>query len=509
MFTWTAPPRSKVVLAIESFEPKYIRSPDGPVVEAPSPPLGELMERYGLKRSNTFARLPVADPRGPSLVKEISALQEERVARLRSAWVEEPDPQFDLADWYELHSGTSEWKSAKRARPGQHYGWRDGQQVCSRRFVEVVREHGLTGLEFLPLGDKPYADVDPWFEVYATQPIGRGLDLPLLDSVKHTAKLISGKFELTRRWGEPIVWQSFIREDAHFADPFIRSLLAVSPPYFRIAGKRRFVREHLPMTNFAYTGWGFNRDKGYGFEGRPIRALCCDRSTCDILMRAGLMKKSLLVPLNVVDSSQAQAEILDLTIEGPIPPPVYLPDEAARERSRREALIAHQTVESSLTLRTFAEASEHLKNRLSNGTASWSPAADDPEFVAMTKTRLWKRTPRAWQQVAGLLPLEFEFHDHANSELIGFALAEPRWNDWLSDSEDDRDADERPSQKDLVIARTMWGDWYCVRKGDPLLPDDARVRHWDHETLSVSEEWPNIAAFVSSVIDWCDRAKQA
>jgi len=127
----------------------------------------------------------------------------------------------------------------------------------------------------------------------------------------------------------------------------------------------------------------------------------------------------------------------------------------------------------------------------------------------MTKSRLWKKTPNAWQRVAPLLPLEFEFHDRANDELIGFALSEPCWNDWLSDEGDDRDSDERPSRGDLVIARTMWGDWYCVRKSDPLLPQDARVVHWDHETLSICEEWPNIAAFISAVIDWCDRAKQA
>ena len=510
MFTWTAPPRSKVVIAIESFEPKYIRPPDGPAVEAPNPPLDELIERYELKRSSTFARLSVTDSRGPTLIREVSALQEEHVARLRAAWVEEPEPLFERAEWFQLLSGASEWKSAKRARPNQHYGWRDGQRVCSLRFVEVVRQLGLSGLEFLPLEDKPHAGVDPWFEVYATQPIGRGLDHPLLDSVKHTAKLISGKFDLARRWGEPIVWQQFIREDAHFVDPFIQSLLAVWPPYFRIAGEPRFVREHLPMTNFAYTGWGFDRDKGFGFKGRPIRSLCCNRSACGALIEAGLMKKSLFTPLNVVPSSEAHAEVLDRTIEGSVPPPMYLPDEAARERARRETVIAGQTaVESSLTFRTLGEALQYLKSRLSNGTASWSPAADDPEFVAMTKSHLWKRTPRAWQQVANFLPLEFEFHDHANNELIGFALAEPSWNDWLSDAEEDRDPDERPSNEDLVIARTMWGDWYCVRKGDPLLPDDARVRHWDHETLSVSEEWPNIAAFVSSVIDWCDRAKRA
>ncbi len=513
MFTWTAPPRSKVVLAVESFNPQYIRPPEGsllPVVEAPNPPLDELFKRYRLKRSSAFSRLLVTDPRGPTLVEEICTLQEARVARLRAAWVEEPEPRFENSEWFYLLSGTSEWKSAKRARPGQHFGWRDGQQVCSLRFVELVRERGLTGVEFLPLEDKVYPGVDPWFEVYATQPIGRGLDHPLLDSAKHTAKLIGDKFDLTRRWGEPNVWQQYVREDAHFTDPFIRSLIAVWPPYFRVGGHPRLVREHLPPTNFAYQGWGFDRDKGSGFKGRPIRSLCCDRSACDVLIEAGLMKKSLLSPLCVVCSSEAHAEILDRTIVGRVPPPMYLPDEAVRERARREAFIASQSVvASSLTFRTLGEALESLERRLANGTATWTRAADDPQFAAITMSRLWKRTPRAWQQIAQLLPLEFEFQDHATNELVGFALTEPSWNDWLSDEEDDRDADERPSTDDLVIARTMWGDWYSVRKHDPLLPEDARVRHWDHETLSICEEWPNIAAFISAVIDWCDRAKQA
>jgi hypothetical protein len=181
-----------------------------------------------------------------------------------------------------------------------------------------------------------------------------------------------------------------------------------------------------------------------------------------------------------------------------------------RRPPSREAALAsggRTRAAPALTFPSTDEAAAYIEKRLAEGTATWTPARDTDDFEAVKSARLFKRTPKSWQQLAPLLPLDVAV-DGATEQDDGFdfALAEPEWNDWLGSDEDPEEPDEAPSTDDLVIGRTPFGDWYSFRKTDPALPADARITHWDHETTLPADQWPTVAAFAAAIIEAADRA---
>ena len=149
--------------------------------------------------------------------------------------------------------------------------------------------------------------------------------------------------------------------------------------------------------------------------------------------------------------------------------------------------------------RDIEHAISTFESRLASGTARWTPVRDRPEFQDIIKSELFGKTPVAWQRLVGLLP--FEIYDSECSACI--LLEEPRWNDWLRTGHL-VDSPTAPSESDLIIAGDGGGDWYAIRVSDPLMPSDAKVTHWDHETTHISTEWPTIAAFASHIFDMCE-----
>ncbi|MFO0835133.1 MAG: hypothetical protein U0638_09195 [Phycisphaerales bacterium] len=57
-----------------------------------------------------------------------------------------------------------------------------------------------------------------------------------------------------------------------------------------------------------------------------------------------------------------------------------------------------------------------------------------------------------------------------------------------------------------MIGQTPFGDWFSIRKGDPLLPADARIREWDHETSTPRDDWASVLGFAAHLIEIADRA---
>lgn len=388
--------------------------------------------------------------------------------------------------------------------------------MASEPFLAAVRAAGLTGLATLPLTESRADDPMRWYEVFAEHPIGRGLDHPLCDPGKLARDRFKG-LPPERRWGEEVAWLTATRDDVAIENPVVLDLIRLAPTkFFRVNGPQRFVREHLPMADFAYKGWGFNADKGPGAEGRPIRSICCNARGRKALIDAGVMKPSRFDAVATITAADAVAQdcaILDRTVPHSVPPPIYTADEAAAERARREAALAAAATSPASPRLAFAstgEAAAYLERRLANGTATWTPARDTGGFDAIRSSDLFASTPDSWQRLAPLLPLEVcdegETDDDPGMDL---ELAEPQWNDWLGydhDPDDPPDPDETPSADDLIIATTPFGDWYAFRKTDPALPADARITHWDHETTLPADQWPTVAAFAAAIIEAADRA---
>ncbi len=430
---------------------------------------------------------------------------------LKTAWVEEPPSCIKprAHTWFELLSGPNEFRSLARVPAATNFGWWAEQRVASRHFMDTVREAGLTGLEFLPLAESRADDPMVWHEVYAQRPLGRGLDHPLIDPAKLETEKLKHGFDLARRWGEPVAVRSTLREEIEITNPVLLALLAMDA-LVRVEGPARFVREHLPTTDFAYFGWGNRPDIGPGYTGRAIRAICCNAMARQALIDSRAMKRSWFRPLATVLAADAGTAILDRTVPHPLPLPVYTPQEAAVERIRRQSATSFNAPQAaSLSFNDTEDATTYIRRRLTDGSATWTPAENDDAFILVRNGKHFKKTPIAWQRLAPLLPMRATFADSEAQQLFDFVLQPPEWNPCLASSSSNADADEEPSKRDLVIAGTPYGDWYAFRKGDPLLPADARIVHWDHETMSTLDEWPSVAAFAAYIVNICDCAARA
>ncbi len=514
MRQWKPHPGSSATFWIDPVGGAYhpsIVPPGGRTVDAARRLKEEFCARFGL----TFVdighhEIPLADPRLPGIIDALVESRSRGQLFLKGCHICEPSPSvLDPHTWFEIYPGATEFKGAARASPRLHLSWCESyKRVASEEFVRAIEDAGLSGLEWLPLEESSSSDPRHWYEVYATAPIGRGLDHPVLDGARRIAAM--GKhYYAPYHFAEPNVFPGAARTDVEFNDPIVSRLLkAVNEGQLHLRGPHRYVREHLPSLDFAYSFWNGWNDNTKRKNGRN-RNLCCSGRARAALVKAGVLKPSRFEALATVLATDADTEIYDRTIPHPLPLPAYTPDEAAGERKRREEIIRVRGKPGVERARapvfgTTKEAVRALDSRLAAGTATWAPLRTERDGLeAIRESDLYELLPEAWRMILPMVPIEVEFEDEEDG--FSFLLAMPGWNDWVDEMEE-RDPEDAPSTQDLILGRTSYGDWYAVREDDPLLPADARVVHWDHETLAVAEEWPNVAAFVAHLVWMCDRA---
>lgn len=470
-----------------------------------------LLESVGLKwieiGHNT---LLLSDDRWPQLLELVQASEAAGRLALMSCWIDEPESSAAKSTWFKVHCGPAEFRSATREPRNSHYAWRMGAMVASERFVEVVRAHELGGLEILLLEDPAPSSPMKWYQVFSTRPIGRGLDHPLVDPDKLEKEKKGQGFDLARRQGEPTAWLRYWKDDVEFEQPLVPTLAGVMRPrfgrYFRVSGPTRVVSEFIPRTDFAYGDWGFQDGlrKENPFAGRS-RQLFCSARARKALIDSGLMKPSKFEPVMVVPEREAFAVVLDRTVQAAMPLPVFSEEEAAVEQRRRIQSNASRVAEPRRThFASIEDAVRTLERRFQAGSLPWNPAGQSAEVKAICSSPNFALAPLAWRVLLPWLPVSIEVAGE-EGEAIEFRLEIPDWNDWLMEGNTD-DGDERPSDQDLVLARTPYGDWFSIRATDPLLPSDAVLTHWDHETLSAAESWKNISAFAADLLDRAGRA---
>ncbi len=503
MLIWKPPKTAVAFFRIEPFEHLVGNQFDVAEREKRDRLVAEFLGPLGMKSSRYESlTLPLSDARWPALLDALDEARRAALVHMSVCFIEERWPKpSDKHAWFDL--GVFEFDSPRRTPKGRHFGWREGPHLASQAFFDCVQTHGLTGLSWLPLEDSRRDDPITWYEVFAEQPIGRGLDHPLIDprKVEADSAKYKRKFDPTRQFGIEIAYLEQWRGDAIIDCSVIPRLITLTSArnLFRVHGPKRMVREHLPQTDFAYRGWGWDRDKGPGGAGRPIRSICCNARTRTILIESGLMKPAWFKPIATVPAAEAVSEVLDRTVPGPIPPPIYTPAEAAVERTRREAVIAVREEEQGrLQFSSTDEAVGELERRIAHGQLPWPPAREFKEFDEIRAAPLWDKAPVAWQRAAPMLPLAARWESEV--EEFDFFLVPPEVNDWLLDGDHGNDPGDVPSTDDLILARSEFGDWYAVRMDDPLLPADAAVRLWDHETLSIQSEWPSVGAFIAELL---------
>lgn len=461
-------------------------------VEFKAPKIGE----SGIKLSLT-------DKRWPALLNALVTASAERNVEVWICDVIEPPPTADCSDaWFDVANFdfAPPFKRASAMRPNVHLAQRDSTHVVSEKFIEAVIHNGLSGLEYLSLEDEPNPAPLAWFQVFASNPIGRGLDHPLLDraAFERTSRELAAAPWLCNGWTH--VWDtSHMKQGAEIGDERLAHLQRIVGNCFRILGNPRFVREQLPSTDFAYWWSSATHQDCRPGRGR-FRDLCCNARVRAALIADGVATPRAFRAMRLVDEHEADAEILDRR-PLPLPPPTFTPEEAAAERARREAIkLSAPAADTSLRFASWLEAEQYLTMRLNDGTATWTPMSAGRVKEALANPAA-RACPKAWRM---LLPLIPESVDDPDSGGIEFECGTPRDDMWHEQNEEN-DPDS-PLKGDIAIAWSPDGDWFAIRPSDPAMPEEARVTWWDHETLRAHQEWPSVCAFVAELVETADRS---
>lgn len=527
-FEWTAPEGTIVVWSLEAkhgvYHPSLLKTaPKGAMTSATlKRRLASFSKRFKLKAAEySSMRTPLADPRWPEIIAWLKDPESADGLAMGSCWLEEPEPPTeDPSLWFQIEGSASEMRTLSRPPKNTHFigfevrgrVWTD---LVSEPLYTVIKAARLRGLEVLPMVQSKPSDPMIWYEGFALEPLGRMLHHPLIDEGARRAHLGSSlrrergaAFNPAYQRGIPKAELPFFHKSATLTPPLVGTLRSMAPRYFRVCGPVRAVREFLPTTDFAYFGWNDPQDKPEREPGMPRRHrhICCNAKARAALLRSGLIKPDRFKPIVIVDEANARAEVFDRTIKKPLPLPAYTAEEAELERTQRAQLMKPTAAGRTKPRKTLTIPSmlEELNRRLAEKSTAWRPLRDDALFRKIQKSKLLAKTPLAWQQLLPLLPtmvwcMEQDFE---------FEVIPPEHTPWdLDDEADDSGgSSEKPHPKDIAIACVGNGDWYAIRPSDPLMPNDASVVHWSHETLSAADQWPSVCAFVAHILEARDHA---
>ncbi len=459
-----------------------------------------------LKLAQDRLELKLSDRRWPAILDAI----ESGTLRVQVLWFHEPI--ITPSAWYKIHTPT-EFVSLKRPPRNAAIGYihKDLRNVASSQFVCVVMENKLTGLSHLPLEAPTPTGVEQWYEIFATHPLGRGIDHPLLDPTKFEKALrreVSEKILAVTRYGEHHVERRVCRTDVEYADPVFARLM--KHPCTAHCKFRRgdsvfggfFASEYAPVKDFAYIGWVKWRSDSDESPPRS-RNICCSHHAREVLIAAGLMKPAGFEPFVVMSADDAQGTVWDRALSTPVPLPAYTADEAKAERDRR--ITAH-TDKPAGAARQAPKTVEAMKELLEASAKQhgWQPVGKTRAWSTLQQSESFAKVPANW---AALLPhVPADVSDESDeSPVPACEIVQPAWNTWMVDDQD-RSATTSPSRRDLVLAESGYGDWFSVRIAKDKPPRDAKVTQWDHETMSAAQTWPSVIAFAFDLMMSAEQA---
>lgn len=444
--------------------------------------------------------LKLSDRRWPAILE---AMSNGSIA-LRVFWFREPPPL--TSTWYELDP-RSEFKSP--ARPPNKawlaYQSKGHRMVASERFMTVVRDNKLTGASFLQLETPTPTGIEQWYEVFATHPLGRGIDHPLLDSALYERECLRdfSHVALRRlRQGEQQFARAVFRQDVTYTDAVFGVLInhrcSEESQLFASgsAGCAHFAMEYAPSTDFAYVGWPMNPI----IDSDPPprwRSLACSHRAREALLAAGVMTPGEFVPYVMVSADEARGTVCDRQTLEPLPLPSFTPDEYTAESARRVMMhVAKPAVNAPRAPKTVTELINLLE--ASSTRLGWKPLSSTRAYAVIQQSDLYALLPTNWRELLPHVPAEIT-DETDDAPVPDCEIAVPAWNTTVDD-DSSRAKSTTPSSRDLIIAQTGFGDWFSVRLTKDKPPRDAKVTHWDHETLSPAQSWPSTIAFAHDLM---------
>jgi hypothetical protein len=368
-------------------------------------------------------------------------------------------------------------------------GWFHNPCV-SERFVSIVHQHHLTGVDFVWVKDIGKYKAPQWFIPVPSNPLGRGVDHPwykppMLDRVQDFLTR-----DVNWRMGK---WRFDVNElqrlgtiPQPFRDVFELFLLSKSKnPHtsdsLTIMSNKRYLREFLPSSDFAYI-WDDSQQE--------MRRLCLSARARAIFLAEGVIRPDELDPIQIIEELPPGCRQLDGI--GNMPPSCYTPEQVASLKAQlAEDWQKHAVTEKPLR-------SIKLKEALSLIRSAKRSRADD--FTKAAKAAVLSNLPFAlpddWKAV-----LSISNGGTLADECLMLPVDDIAHARQVKTEEMTHLFDDVPYDPPLLpIAKSPDGDWYG------LMPNAgngvSRVLRISHEDWSAVDTWDSIPLFIFDML--CD-----
>jgi hypothetical protein len=460
--------------------------------------------------------------RAAELLKFLEKMRKEK-ARTNSPWLEEKlvDDGKGPVEWFiadpgymgdcsgglswDLHKPIGEEDyplsvKADRMKPGFHLsGWTPLVYV-SEAFKAVVEKYRLTGIEFIWCRDVGKYRAAQWYLPVCHRPLGRGLDCPWIDTTK-----LNGRGNQTMdprgRHGLKGAFEDQYKAGAGPDDPTLKKVLRLlksmellnrSPGFGSFS---RFLRKHLPETDFAYTveDWEVND------ENCKQRGLAFNRKARDILSANGVVRDAQCEPVMIMNQPPKGVENLDKKY-GPAEP-AFTPEQTAKlrelEAKARAEHLAHPKPPRAPDLKRSLSLLRARKRQTPKDFAKPASA----KAIEETAKAFSRKIPAAWQQ---LLLISNGGRIDKSPLAAGCACIIMPLKDlaqWQrSESKYYRGRGAELPDSMLFIIHTEIGDSIWLDTSKPKPDGDCRVVLMSHETGDEERDWPTIAEFLEELL---------
>ena len=479
---------------------------------------------HGLKLySYAWAEIPLDSPKLPGLLAALEDLQARGIAMLGSGHLTELPTEQERAqsEWFIVTDDTSADPNGDVPGDGyptgHAYRFPTGSHVLgqgrfvSERFRAAVEENQLTGLEFLWVNDIGRYRAMQWYVAIPRACMGHGVDHPWYDRA-HARVLVEralAEREATGVW-KPVAtvrpegtWHFYtpaLRAGWSIGDPIADRLLSLLPQKeahtLTIYALRRFLRDRVPQTDFAYHWSMYGARPGPDGTMRVLPNLCLSRRAKDELVRRGLLREKQVECVVLVDRPNGpDTEYLDH--QGACPLPVYGGPELDQLRTEqlrlwrvfaaRERPVHKPDLKRSLSLLRQAK-----KTRPEDFAKPVRKAS-----LEKLRSALPLPLPESWVKVLSVSNGGVFGAEDNDCEIIPLEEL-PRFHQELYAI--GKEAFEDYPQHYLNVGTTAGGDYFALELEGEGEHTDCPVVLFSHETCHVEQRWDNVPAFLEDVL---------
>ncbi len=371
----------------------------------------------------------------------------------------------------------------------------------SEQFKKIVEQKKLTGLEFLWVEDKGKYKARQWYSAIAQEPLGHGIDDVWFDRQKYEE--ISGKIDPIHNYGMRSFDNEYFKEGWTTGSPQKDELLKMFPKEcfgLNFYTQPRFLRKHLPDTDFAYI---WDHVDGPNREGKIMRFrdLCFNKRTKDILIEKKMI--SMENVSGILLYNRLPKGINDLDKNVGFPPPVYTSKEFLLLK-KEEALLYKLFKKKERTSRK-ANMSQSIKM-----LRKFKKLNPETFYKGATKNNLDKLKkdlpqilPVNWEKVLKITNGgAFHYGDYESCYIVPTNELFKFHGDLVKNGKENYD--DYPEGY-LNMCYNDTGDYFALNINKiSNNKQDCPVVLFSHETQCVGREWPNIADFLETILteDW-------